>query len=92
MSTPDPSFYEDWRDWADAYSKDLDDQLAKFGQKERTGRLGLFHGTEVAPGYLLCDGSTFLADSYPALAQFLGSTTLPNLASPLASSVVGIKT
>lgn len=30
------------------------------------------------PPYLLCDGSTFSAVTYPALATFLGGTTLPD--------------
>ena len=33
----------------------------------------------VAPlGYLICDGSTFSAVTYPALFTVLGSTTLPD--------------
>jgi microcystin-dependent protein len=30
------------------------------------------------PGWLICDGKTFLATDYPALNTLLGGTTLPN--------------
>jgi microcystin-dependent protein len=53
------------------------------------GRVGSFiqHGGSVAPRwiglcsippYLFCDGSAFSALTYPALARYLGTTTLPD--------------
>lgn len=44
-----------------------------------TGTVQMFMGTTVPDGWLLLDGSTFDANEYPALADVLGTTTLPNM-------------
>lgn len=41
------------------------------------------------PPYLLCDGSSFSAVSYPALAAFLGGTTLPDTRGRLRANLDG---
>ena len=45
------------------------------------GELTMWVGTtsQVPAGWLVCDGSTFSAVTYPRLAELLGGTTLPNL-------------
>lgn len=43
------------------------------------GTITRWGGASAPPGALHCDGSTFSATTYPALAQALGSTTLPNI-------------
>ena len=44
-----------------------------------TGFIGIWPSTVIPAGWLVCDGSTFSAATYPALAAFLGGTTLPNI-------------
>lgn len=44
-----------------------------------TGFVGIWFYTTPPAGWLILDGSTFSAETYPALAAHLGSTTLPNL-------------
>ena len=44
-----------------------------------TGFMGIWPSTVIPAGWLVCDGSTFSAATYPALAAFLGGTTLPNI-------------
>ena len=44
------------------------------------GSIMPYYGTTMpSRNWLLCDGSTFDADEYPALYEFLGSNTLPDL-------------
>ena len=43
-------------------------------------------GNAVPDGFLECDGSTFDADAYPALAMLLGSNTLPTVTDPYDSN------
>lgn len=88
MIIPNPSMFDDWKDWATAVKQELE-KPAVYAPRESVGKLGIFIST-VGPGYLLCNGSAFLATTYPALSQFLGSNVLPNLTSPLG--LVGIKT
>ena len=46
----------------------------------QTGTIVYFTGSEVPPGWLLCDGSTFSDDQYHApLKAILGSNTTPDL-------------
>jgi|HubBroStandDraft_6_1064221.scaffolds.fasta_scaffold11947_9 microcystin-dependent protein len=65
-----------------------------------TGSLGLpigaivaFAATFSSPMWLLCNGGTFSATTYPALNAFLGGNTLPNLVNTLpmgAGSLVAL--
>jgi len=43
------------------------------------GVITAYWGTAAPAGWLICNGSSFSAATYPALAAFLGGTTLPNL-------------
>lgn len=90
MNIPEPSFDDDWREWAAKVAKFF--QNIRLPGELKTGAIVDFRGT-VQSGFLLCDGSTFPAGTYPALYQLLGSTTLPNLTSSHGVGyVVGIKT
>lgn len=92
MSFPQTSMFDDWQTWAEAITKELEDIIRKLPKGDATGKLGEFYKT-VGPGYLECDGAGFSEDSYPALAQMLGSNVLPNLTSVHGVDyVVGIKT
>ena len=42
--------------------------------------------------YLVCDGSTFSAVTYPTLFSVLGTTTLPNLAGVFVKGYDGTRT
>lgn len=44
----------------------------------KTGMLMMWLGATAPTGWLLCDGSTFSAVTYPALNTLLGGNTLPN--------------
>lgn len=44
-----------------------------------TGTVIWFAKSTAPAGYLVCDGSTFSAETYPALYAVLETTTLPNL-------------
>ncbi len=92
MSYPSPEFSDNWQDFASALITELEKRDAAAVKAETTGTLKIFRGTAVGAGYLLCNGASFLAPSYPNLALLLGGTVLPNYASPFATSVVGIKT
>lgn len=91
MSYPDSGMYDNWQDWADAFTAEVE-RMDALRKAEPTGKLAIFRGTAVGAGYLECNGGSFSATSYPSLAAYLGGTTLPNYTSPLAVSVVGIKT
>jgi microcystin-dependent protein len=43
------------------------------------GTVVAYYGTVSPTGWLLCNGATFSATTYPLLAALLGGTTLPNL-------------
>ena len=43
------------------------------------GVISAYYGSSAPTGWLICDGSTFSAATYPALNTLLGGTTLPNL-------------
>lgn len=43
------------------------------------GIISAYWGTVAPSGWLVCDGGSFSAATYPALAVLLGGTTLPNL-------------
>lgn len=92
MSYPSPDFFDNWQDFVSALMNELEARDAAAVKAELTGTLKIFQGTSVGSGYLACDGSSFLAPSYPNLALLLGGTTLPNHVSPFAGTVVGIKT
>jgi microcystin-dependent protein len=49
------------------------------GELTPIGAILAFYGSTIPSGWLLCDGSTFSATTYPSLQTFLGSTTLPDL-------------
>lgn len=49
------------------------------GQGLPLGAITAFYGTTAPTGYLICDGSSFDASVYPALAALLGGNTLPDL-------------
>lgn len=43
------------------------------------GLMGWWYDSTPPEGWLVCDGSTFSAATYPRLAEFLGGTTLPDM-------------
>lgn len=91
MTIPSPDMFDDWADWAAAVKQELE-KPSSYAPREAVGRVTDFKGV-VSSGYLLCDGSAFAANSFPALFQFLGVAVLPNLVSSHgAGYVVGIKT
>lgn len=49
------------------------------GQGLPLGAITAYYGTTAPSGYLLCDGSTFDASVYPALAALLGDNHTPDL-------------
>lgn len=49
------------------------------GEGVPLGAIIPFYGEIIPTGYLLCDGSTFNTDIYPALAMFLEGNVLPDL-------------
>ena len=49
------------------------------GEGVPLGAIIPFYGEIIPAGYLLCDGSTFNTDIYPALAMFLEGNVLPDL-------------
>ena len=49
------------------------------GEGAPLGSIVGFYSTTAPAGWLACDGSTFDADKYPALAMYLGSNVLPDL-------------
>ena len=49
------------------------------GEGAPLGSITSYEGSTVPAGYLECDGSTFDADRYPALAMLLGSNVLPEI-------------
>jgi len=89
VNWPDPTVYVDWRDFGRALIQVLDQALTPV-ETEDVGAVKEFMTGLPEVGYLLANGSTFPAASYPILAQKLGSTTLPNL-TPQYGGTVGIK-
>lgn len=49
------------------------------GQGNPVGTILPYWGSNIPDKYLLCDGSTFDADEYPALYMHLGTNVLPDL-------------
>jgi hypothetical protein len=63
-----------------AQIQSITDRLRRLEQGEGTltGAIMLWRsGTPVPSGWLLCNGTTFSATLYPALAALWGTTTLP---------------
>lgn len=56
------------------------------------GAITAYWGTASPPGWLLCNGGTFSATAYPALAALLGGTTLPNLKGRVIVGIDGADT
>ena len=57
------------------------------GESVPLGSTISYEGSTVPAGYLECDGSTFDADRYPALAMLLGSNVLPNIGDPTTKTL-----
>lgn len=92
MNWPSPNSVEDLFDWA----RTLVSTLAAFEQSLRTstetGKVAEFIKLPTT-GWLPADGSTFSAESYPALSVILGGNTLPNLTPQYdPANIVAIKT
>lgn len=88
QSLPQPLANEDWKSWATRLVSQLTPILAPNVPTE-TGRLSEF---KIVPsGWLPTNGTNFDAKSFPALAQVLGSTTLPNIASGHVGFTMAIK-
>ena len=71
---------ENWKEYIHTLVQVLE---GKFGLEEEStpGAVIVFSGA-LPDGYLPADGSTFEEKTYPALAHFLGGTTLPLLPAP----------
>ena len=75
--------YDEWNSLSEAQKNEYTqaDIVDRFppteGESVPLGSTISYEGDTVPAGYLECDGSTFDADRYPALAMLLGSNTLP---------------
>lgn len=91
MNWPTPEGYENWQDWAQDLVAVLAQFEASLQARYEVGQIGEF--IVLPSGWLLCNGATFNAASFPALFNKLGSNTLPNLTAQYdVTHVVGIKT
>ena len=59
--------------------KNIVETTAEISEELPIGAIIAYMGTTAPSGWLICDGSTYSASTYPALYAFLGSTTLPNI-------------
>lgn len=88
QALPLPIGTEEYRTWASRFVQVLTNILSPLTPSE-TGRLSEF---KIVPsGWLVTNGATFDAKSFPALAQVLGSTTLPNIVSSHGGFTMAIK-
>ena len=77
--------YDEWNSLSEAQKNEYTqaDIVDRFppaeGESVPLGSTISYEGSTVPAGYLECDGSTFDADRYPALAMLLGSNVLPEI-------------
>lgn len=64
--------------WVDRYTGEYEMRSDAMGFCP-TGSILMWPSASIPTGWLLCDGNTFSATTYPALNTVLGGNTLPNL-------------
>jgi Phage Tail Collar Domain len=87
---PDPKMYQSLSEWAADLTRVLQTNLSSLPEAQQVGSTLEFPGTVLPAGWLQTDGSTFSVQAYPALFQFLGSSTLP-IRAAAAGFTSGIK-